>query len=48
MVPRRRRWAVHVACMVEKRKVYRVFENTEGKNHFKDMSVDEGMEWINL
>jgi hypothetical protein len=31
MVPRRRRWAVHVACMVEKRKVYRVFENTEGK-----------------
>jgi len=43
---RRMRWAGHVACMGEERRVYRVLVGKlEGKNHWGDLGVDG---WIIL
>jgi len=38
---RRMRWAGHVACMGEERRVYRVLVGKpEGKSHWGDLGVD--------
>jgi len=46
---RRIRWAGHVACMEERRGVYRVLVGKpEGKNHLEDLGVDRRiiLKWI--
>jgi hypothetical protein len=47
---RRMRWAGHVACMVEERKLYKVFrwESLKERDHLEDQGVGgrTGSEWI--
>jgi hypothetical protein len=46
---RRIRWAGHVACMEERRCVYRVLVGKpEGQNHLEDLGVDRRiiLKWI--